>query len=290
MQLSSSESSLALPVPPRANVLGVGIHAINLDVAVELMEFALTSSSKGYVCVTNVHTVMEAQNNAQYREVLNSSFLTVPDGRPTVWVGRTQGYNAMDQVGGPDLMLKFCEVSSRKGYTHFFYGGQPGVAEQLKESLTHRYPGLSVLGTYTPPFRPLNQEEASELCNLLIRLKPDVTWIGLGAPKQELFMAEYLGRLDTTLMVGVGAAFDMHTGRIKDAPRWMKRAGLAWLHRLKQEPRRLWKRYLQTNPRFLCEITLQLLRLKKYDLGASLRQKDLQQDGPFPPTHESANH
>jgi len=275
MPLSSSESSLALPVPRRANVLGVGIHAINLDVAVELMEVALVSSSKGYVCVTNVHAVMEAHKNAHYREVLNSSFLTVPDGRPTVWVGRTQGYSAMDQVGGPDLMLRFCEVSSRKGYTHFFYGGQPGVAERLRESLTNRYPGLSVLGTYTPPFRPLSQEEESELCNLLVRLKPDVTWIGLGTPKQDLFMAEYLGRLDTTLMVGVGAAFDMHTGRIKDAPRWIKRAGFAWMHRLAQEPRRLWKRYLETNPRFLCEIILELLRLKKYEIGGSLGHKDL---------------
>ncbi len=271
MEVSTSEQepSLAVAIPPRANVLGVGIHAINLDSAVELMESAVVSGRKGYVCVTNVHAVMEAQKNPHYKQVLNGAFLTLPDGRPTVWVGRSQGLREMDQVGGPDLMLKFCEVSSRKGYTHFFYGGQPGVAEQLKDSLTRRYPGLRVVGTYTPPFRPLSVEEESEVCDLLARLKPDVAWIGLGAPKQELFMAQYLGLLKTTLMVGVGAAFNMHTGRIKDAPRWMKRAGFAWLHRLFQEPRRLWKRYLKTNPRFLWAITLQLLRLKKYELEVS---------------------
>lgn len=268
MEVSNSkqEPSLALPMPRRANVLGVGIHAIKLESALELMESSIVSGRKGYVCVTNVHAVMEAQKNAYYKQVLNGAFLTVPDGRPTVWVGRSQGLTEMDQVGGPDLMLKFCELSSRKRYTHFFYGGLPGMSEQLKDSLTRRYPGLRVVGTYTPPFRPLNLKEESEVCDLLAKLKPDVTWIGLGAPKQELFMAKYLGRLNTTLMVGVGAAFDMHTGRIKDAPRWMKRAGFAWLHRLFQEPRRLWKRYVKTNPRFLWEITLQLLRLKKYEL------------------------
>jgi len=174
----------------------------------------------------------------------------------------------MDQVSGPELMLKFCEMSCGKGYSHFFYGGQPGVVEQLKDSLTRRFPGLNVVGTYCPPFRPLNREEESEIRGLLAKLKPDVTWIGLGAPKQELFMAAHLDNLDTTLMVGVGAAFDVHTGRITDPPLWVKRAGFAWLHRLGQEPRRLWKRYLTTNSRFLCEITLQLLKLRTYDLEA----------------------
>ena len=230
------------------------------------MESALASRQKGYICVTNVHTVMEAHENVEYRQVLNGAFLTLPDGRPTLWVGRAQGLKEMDQVGGPELMLRFCEISSRKGYTHFFYGGQAGVAEQLKNSLARRYPGLKVVGTYTPPFRPLELREESELASLVERLNPDVVWVGLGAPKQELFMAHYLGRLSTTLMVGVGAAFDMHTGRIKDAPLWVKRAGLAWLNRFVQEPRRLWKRYLKTNPRFVYEVVSQLVRLKKYDL------------------------
>jgi N-acetylglucosaminyldiphosphoundecaprenol N-acetyl-beta-D-mannosaminyltransferase len=175
----------------------------------------------------------------------------------------------MDQVAGPDLILQFCQLSSQKGYSQFFFGGAPGVAEQLRDALTQRYPGLKVVGTYTPPFRPLNGPEESDVCELLARLKPDVTWIGLGAPKQELFMAQHLKRFDTTLMVGVGAAFDMHTGRISDAPQWVKRAGFAWLHRFVQEPKRLWKRYLKSHPRFVWAITFQLLGLKKYNLSVS---------------------
>ena len=175
----------------------------------------------------------------------------------------------MNQVAGPDLIVKFCELSSQKGYSQFFYGGAPGVAEQLDDVLSQRYPGLRVVGTYTPPFRPLSEAEETELCELFARLKPDVTWIGLGAPKQEFFMAQHLSRFDTTLMVGVGAAFDMHTGRISDAPQWIKPLGLAWLHRLIQEPKRLWKRYLKCNPRFVYAITLQLLGLKEYSLKDS---------------------
>ena len=258
-----------LPIPRRVNVLGVGSHSLNLQSAVKLMESAVVSRRRGYVCVTDVRAVIEAQDNPIYRKILNSSFLTVPDGRPAVWVGWTQGCDRMDQVAGPDLILQFCQLSSQKGYSQFFFGGAPGVAEQLRDALTQRYPGLKVVGTYTPPFRPLSGPEESDVCELLARLKPDVTWIGLGAPKQELFMAQHLKRFDTTLMVGVGAAFDMHTGRISDAPQWVKRAGFAWLHRFVQEPKRLWKRYLKSHPRFVWAITFQLLGLKKYNLSVS---------------------
>jgi N-acetylglucosaminyldiphosphoundecaprenol N-acetyl-beta-D-mannosaminyltransferase len=216
-----------------------------------------------------VRAVIEAQDDPKYREVLNNSFLTVPDGRPAVWVGRAQGFARMNQVAGPDLVLKFCELSSQKGYSQFFYGGAPGVAEQLRDALSRRYPGLKVVGTYTPPFRPMSAPEEIEVSRMFAQLKPDVTWIGLGAPKQEFFMAQHLSTLDTKLMVGVGAAFDMHTGRISDAPQWIKPLGLAWMHRLMQEPKRLWKRYLKSNPRFVCAITLQLLGLRKYNLKDS---------------------
>src|SRR5260370_5345540 len=258
-----------LAIPQRVNVLGVGIHGLNLKAAVGLMESAVVSKRRGYVCVTDVRAVIEAQDDPKSRDVLNNSLLTVPDGRPTVWVGRLQGYARMNQVAGPDLILKFCELSSQKGYTQFFYGGAPGVAERLRDSLSRRYPGLKVVGTYTPPFRPLTESEENEVSELLAQLKPDVTWIGLGAPKQEFFMAQHVGRFDSTLMVGVGAAFDMHTGRISDAPQWLKPLGLSWLHRLIQEPQMLWKRYLKCNPRFLCPISLQPLGLKKCSLKHS---------------------
>jgi N-acetylglucosaminyldiphosphoundecaprenol N-acetyl-beta-D-mannosaminyltransferase len=246
---TSSASNSHASEPLKVNVLGVGIHAVNLDSAVALIKSAILSRRRGYVCVTGVHGVMEAQTSDYYKAVLNNSFLTVPDGRPSVWIGRIQGHSQIDQVGGPDLILKVCEMSSRNGYTQFFYGGRPGVAEQLRDEMCRRYPGLNVVGTYTPPFRPLSEDEEQELSGRFSGLKPNVTWIGLGAPKQELFMAQHLGRLDTTIMIGVGAAFDMHTGRTKDAPQWVKRAGFAWFHRLVQEPRRLWRRYLTTNPR-----------------------------------------
>jgi N-acetylglucosaminyldiphosphoundecaprenol N-acetyl-beta-D-mannosaminyltransferase len=242
------------------------------------MEAAVMSRRRGYVCVTDVRAVIEAQDDRTYLEVLNNSFLTVPDGRPAVWIGRAQGYARMDQVAGPDLILKFCKLASQKGYTQFFYGGAPGVAEKLKDILSRRYPGLKVVGTYTPPFRPLTGPEEKEVRDLFARLRPDVTWIGLGAPKQELFMAQHLNQLDTTLMVGVGAAFDMHIGRISDAPQWIKPLGLAWVHRLSQEPRRLWKRYLKCNPRFVCAITLQLLGLKKYSLRDSNKPVGISSD------------
>lgn len=254
------------PVPPRINVLGVGIHGLNLQSAVELMESAIIRKSRGYVCVTSVHGVIEAQDDPKYREILNNSFLTVPDGRPSVWLGWARGCEGMDQVSGPELMLQLCEQSCEKGYTQFFYGGAPGVSEELKQVLTRRFPGLKVVGTYAPPFRPLSEREEIEVCELIARAKPDVTWIGLGVPKQEFFMAQYLNRFDTTLMIGVGAAFDMHTGRISDPPKWVKRMGLAWFHRLMQEPKRLWRRYLKTNPRFMWAITLQLLGLRKYEI------------------------
>jgi N-acetylglucosaminyldiphosphoundecaprenol N-acetyl-beta-D-mannosaminyltransferase len=253
-------------VPRRANVLGVGIHSLNLESAVEMMEAAVISKVRGYVCVTGVHGVIEAQDSPAYRRVLNNSFLTVADTSPMAWVGRAQGCKGMGQVGGPYLILRFCQLASQKGYSQFFYGGAPGVAEQLRDVLTRRYPGLKVVGTYAPPFRPVNRQEESEISELFARLKPDVTWIGLGAPKQDLFMAQYLGRFDTTLMVGVGAAFDMHVGRIKVPPHWMARAGLAWVYRLMLEPKRLWRRYLKANPRFIWAITLQLLGLKKYNV------------------------
>ncbi len=249
----------------RKNILGVGIHAIRMNEAVKAIEEAIASKRKGYICVANVHVVMEAQDSKNYRHLLNTSFLTVPDGRPLVWVGRFLGSRTIGQVGGPELMLELCDRSRRKGYTHFFYGGAPGVAEQLKETLTARYPGLRVVGTLSPPYRPLNAREDLEVRDLFTRLKPDITWVGLGAPKQERFMARYMPALDTTLMIGVGAAFDMHTGRIKDAPYWAKYCGAAWLFRLVQDPRRLTGRYLRTNPRFVWRILLQLAGLKSHE-------------------------
>ena len=251
----------------RVNVLGVGVHAINMGQALALADSALQSRQKGYVCVTGVHGIMEAQRDSKFKAILNRSLITTPDGMPTVWVGRLQGFSGMQRVFGPDFMRQMCALSVKRSYTHFLYGGAPGVANELKRNLLLRFPGLQIVGTYTPPFRSLNREEQEELRDCVGRLRPDIFWVGLSTPKQERFMAEYLPHLETQLMIGIGAAFDVHTGRIKDAPQWVKQTGLQWLHRLLQEPGRLWKRYLINNPKFIWNITFQLLGVKKFKLS-----------------------
>lgn len=250
----------------RANVLGVGLSALNLDSAVTAVLGALESRTRGYVCVTGVHGVSEARQDPGFRRILNAAFLNTPDGMPMVWMGRLQGFSDMGRVYGPDLMLRLCEASVPRGIKHFFYGGAPGVAEALQRRLEARFPGLQIVGTYTPPFRPLSAEELADLARRVSAAQPDIFWVGLSTPKQERFMAEHWQKLDATLFFGVGAAFDFHAGRVRQAPRWMQRSGLEWLFRLGCEPRRLWKRYLKNNPLFLLRAFAQLTHLAKFPL------------------------
>jgi N-acetylglucosaminyldiphosphoundecaprenol N-acetyl-beta-D-mannosaminyltransferase len=250
----------------RVNVLGVGISAINMDRALAAIAGAVERRENGYICVTGVHGVSEAQTDEGFREILNRAFLCTPDGMPLVWAGRWQGWKEMGRVYGPDLMEAVMELSEKKGYRHFFYGGSNGVAKALGEELAKRFPKVQIAGSYEPPFRPLNAGEEAELKRLIRETQPDMMWIGLSTPKQERFMAEHLGQLDVTLMAGVGAAFDIHAGRLRQAPRWMRRSGLEWLFRLCCEPRRLWKRYFKNNPLFVIRIFCQATGLKKYRL------------------------
>jgi N-acetylglucosaminyldiphosphoundecaprenol N-acetyl-beta-D-mannosaminyltransferase len=172
----------------------------------------------------------------------------------------------MSRVYGPDLMLAMLDVASRTGRTSYFLGGADGVAEELRVRMERRFPGLSVVGTYTPPFRSLTADERTTLVNTINDLRPDLVWVGLGAPKQDLFMAEFHALLNCKVMIGVGAAFDFHAGRIRQAPRWMMRVGLEWLFRLCMEPRRLAPRYLRNNPAFLWHIFLQQTGIRRYPL------------------------
>jgi N-acetylglucosaminyldiphosphoundecaprenol N-acetyl-beta-D-mannosaminyltransferase len=180
------------------------------------------------------------------------------------WVGHLQGFRSMDRVFGPDLMMAMCRLSVERGYRNFFYGGKPGVATLLSETLQRTIPGLQVVGTYTPPFRSLTSNEENEVLTQVRESRPHILWVGMSTPKQERFMAQYADSFQVPLMFGVGAAFDFHTGAIRDCSPWIKRAGLQWLHRLMQDPRHLWKRYLRNNPAFLCHIALQLSRLRQY--------------------------
>lgn len=253
--------------PPRVNVLGVGLSAINQTTARELIFAALAEGRRGYVSVTGVHGVTEAQGDPAFRDILNGSLLCTPDGMPMVWMGKLDGRREMTRVYGPDLMLNLCEASVPRGFTHFFYGGNVGVADKLKQTLESRFPGLRVVGAYCPPFRPLDAGELAELQSQIAALRPDFVWVGLSTPKQEQFMAEHLALLpEAGIFFGVGAAFDLLTGLLKQAPPWMQRSGLEWLYRLYREPRRLARRYLVNNPLFLARAFLQRTGLRKYPL------------------------
>jgi N-acetylglucosaminyldiphosphoundecaprenol N-acetyl-beta-D-mannosaminyltransferase len=234
-----------------ADVLGVKVSAVNMDLSVNLAAQWIERGKPGYVCVADVHCVMEAQRDPELLRIFNQAVIITPDGMPLTWIGRLQGFAHMDRVFGPDFMLEMCRLSGERGYRHFLYGGKPGVAEELSDRLQLKFPSLKIVGTLTPPFRDLTPEEEQEFTRQIAQAHPDIVWVGLGAPKQERFMAQYVHRFNVPLMVGVGAAFDFHTGRISDCPRWIKRAGLQWLHRLMQEPGRLGKRYLVNNPAFL---------------------------------------
>lgn len=242
----------------RVNVLGVGVSAINLEQARSLVLTAAVKRQKGYVAVTGVHGICEALDDVEFRQILNRAFLVTPDGMPLTWIGRHYGHVTMDRVYGPDLMELVMKSTRDGSLRHFLYGGKDGVAEHLKRELEERFRGVRITGTYSPPFRPLTGEEEMDLMTQIQRCGVDILWVGLSTPKQERFMADYTERLDCSLMIGVGAAFDFFTGRVSQAPRWVQRSGLEWLFRLIQEPRRLWRRYVRNNPRFVLKILVQM--------------------------------
>jgi N-acetylglucosaminyldiphosphoundecaprenol N-acetyl-beta-D-mannosaminyltransferase len=206
-----------------------------------------------YVCVTGVHGVMESQRDQVLKQIHNASGLTTPDGMPLVWAGKAAGAR-ISRVYGPDLMLALCAIAEQRGWSHYFYGGRAGIPELLVTRLRQRFPGLTIAGTHSPPFRPLTLDEDAELVGAINEARPDIVWVGLSTPKQERWMADHVGRLDAPVLIGVGAAFDIHAGTLPQAPRWMQRGGLEWLYRLVREPRRLWRRYLRNNPAFLYRI------------------------------------
>jgi N-acetylglucosaminyldiphosphoundecaprenol N-acetyl-beta-D-mannosaminyltransferase len=251
----------------KVNVLGVGISVLDQDRAREFLFDAVRQGRRGYVAVTGVHGVTEAQDDPVLRDILNRALLTTPDGMPMVWMGKLQGHQSIQRVYGPDLMLNLCQHSPPEGFSHFLYGGVPGVAEQLQDQLTTRFPGLKVVGTYTPPFRRLNDKEIQDLQERVRYSRPDFFWVGLSTPKQERFMAQFMPLLpEAKILIGVGAAFDLLIGRVRQAPRWVQRSGLEWLFRLSQEPRRLTRRYLVNNPRFIWGAAGQLLGWRNYHL------------------------
>jgi N-acetylglucosaminyldiphosphoundecaprenol N-acetyl-beta-D-mannosaminyltransferase len=252
---------------PRTNILGVGVSAINMGLALQQIEVWVTRAERQYVCVANVHTITESQRDQRLQSINNLAGMVTPDGMPLVWLSRMKGHPFVERVYGPDLLQAACERSLKTGWQHFFLGGASGVADRLAERFIMRYPGLKIAGTESPPFRGVTHDEDEALIAEINAAGPDILWVGLGAPKQEYWMAEHLGRVSVPVMIGVGAAFDFHTGTKRQAPYWMQRTGFEWLYRLVREPRRLWRRYLVYNPLFIYMVFLHLTGLKQFPLN-----------------------
>lgn len=250
--MKNKSAAIDTDTPIVVRLLDVPTHLVNYDDSTrhvrEWIEMQGTPSR--YIVQTNVYSLVTAQENSLYREVLLHADLSVPDGMPPVWLLRASGYDIKQRVYGPDLMLLLCAEAAEKGWRCFLYGGREGVPELLRDVLTKKFPGLKIVGIYSPPFRPLDKGEDDKICEMINATKPDIIWVGLGAPKQDIWMYEHRDKLDVSVMHGVGAAFDFFTGRVRQAPRWMMNAGLEWLFRLLQEPRRLWRRYTVTNLKF----------------------------------------
>jgi N-acetylglucosaminyldiphosphoundecaprenol N-acetyl-beta-D-mannosaminyltransferase len=256
------------PKTARFVVLGVPVDAVQIPEVIGKMEQWISRRDSGrYIAVTNTHVVVEAERDRSYKQTLVCADLVVPDGMPLVWIGRRNGFDMPQRVYGPDLFEAFCRETHEKGYTHFFYGGAPGTPEEVARVLKGRYPGLRVVGTYSPPFRPMTREEDAQTVAMINRAAPDVLWVGLGCPKQERWMHEHQSRLAVPVMLGVGAAFDFLSGRTPQAPRWIRDHGLEWLYRLCKEPRRLWRRYLVSNSSFIYYCCLESVGLKRFSSG-----------------------
>jgi N-acetylglucosaminyldiphosphoundecaprenol N-acetyl-beta-D-mannosaminyltransferase len=250
--------------PPTAEVLGVPLALTDYERTMDWIDACVAARRKGYVCVAATHTVMACQEDPELARAVLGASLVVPDGQPLVWAMNALGHDLSSRVYGPDLMAHYCERAARTGTKMFLYGGRnQGALVQLALNLRRRYPGLRIVGGYSPPFRTLSEEEAAAISGEVNRSGADVVWVGIGVPKQEKWMASMRERLDAPVLVGVGAAFDFHAGLVPQAPDWMQSAGLEWLFRLSKEPRRLWRRYLRYNPLFVVGFARQYARHRR---------------------------
>ena len=258
----TAPSDLPRPEDVRVrDLLGLPIAMTDYAEAIDVMDGMIARGQRGYVCATAVHAVMVAQNDPEMRAALDGSTLTVPDGMPLVWAANLLGEDLSDRVYGPELMLRYCERSRDRGHRVFLYGGRDqGSLAQLTLNLRLRYPGIRIVGGHSPPFRELTRDEDDAIAAQINAARPDVVWVGTGVPKQEKWMARMRDRLEAPVLVGVGAAFDFHAGRISMAPQWMQDRGLEWTYRISQEPRRLLPRYVVHNPRFIARVAMQLVR------------------------------
>jgi N-acetylglucosaminyldiphosphoundecaprenol N-acetyl-beta-D-mannosaminyltransferase len=255
-----AESDLPRPEDVRTReVLGLPIAMTDYARAMDVMDGMIARREQGWLCAVAVHAVMVAQSDPEMRRALVDATLTVPDGMPLVWAANMLGEDLPNRVYGPELMERYSQRCVERGHRVWLYGGRDqGSLVQLALSMRRDYPGIQIVGGYSPPFRDLTREEEDALAKQINASRPDVLWVGIGVPKQEKWMARMRDRIEVPVMCGVGAAFDFHAGRISQAPRWMQERGLEWTYRIVQEPRRLLPRYLYYNPRFLAAFARQM--------------------------------
>lgn len=248
---------------PACNILGVKIAAVDMEWTVNYLKKHINDLSGNYICVSNVHTTVTSYEDPNYCAIQNGGILALPDGGPLSTVGRKLGHKNMARVTGPSLMGEIFGISNDNGYRHYFYGSTVENLEKLFQKLQEGYPGIEIVGMYSPPFRPMTEEEDQIIINNINDTNPDFVWIGLGAPKQEKWMSEHQGRVKG-LMVGVGAGFEYYAGNIKRAPNWMQKSNLEWFYRLIQEPRKLFKRYMKTNFKFMYLVSREMIHYFRY--------------------------
>jgi N-acetylglucosaminyldiphosphoundecaprenol N-acetyl-beta-D-mannosaminyltransferase len=263
---TKSESSprprpLTVSNPPTVPVLDVPLALTDYDRVLDWIDARVATREAGYVCVCNVHTVMASHEDAELRAALSGSSMNVPDGQPLVWAINSLGHSLAGRVYGPELMYRFCDRAAHREQRVYLYGGRnQGALVQLALNLRTRHRGIKIVGGYSPPHRDLTTEEERAVTEEINRARADVVWIGIGVPKQEKWMARMRPQLDAPVLIGVGAAFDFHAGLVPQAPNWLQEAGLEWAYRLAHEPRRLWRRYMRYNPRFLSAFARQFVR------------------------------
>lgn len=234
----------------KCNILGVNVSCLNMESLLEYIKENLDKIKSKYVCVTNVHTIVTSYDDEEYKNIQNNAIVVLPDGGPVASECKRRGYVETERTTGPDFLNEVLKISSKYGYKHFFYGSTEETLTKLRKSIKEKYDNVDIVGMYSPPFRKLTSEEDEHVINMINDSNADFLWVGLGAPKQEIFMAEHKGKINS-LMVGVGAAFDYIAGNIKRAPKWMQKMSLEWLYRLMQDPIRLFNRYLYTNTKFI---------------------------------------
>jgi N-acetylglucosaminyldiphosphoundecaprenol N-acetyl-beta-D-mannosaminyltransferase len=261
---SVKTESVAIKPPDTLAVLGVPLGLIDYEETLDWIDATVASRGRGYVCVSNVHAVMASAEDAELRSALLGSSINVPDGQPLVWAINLLGHSLGARVYGPELMARACARGAQSGQRLYLYGGRnQGALVQLALNLRQRFPGVRIVGGYSPPHRPLTDDECDAVIKEINGSRADVVWVGIGVPKQEKWMAQMRGALEAPVLVGVGAAFDFHAGLVPQAPNWIQESGLEWAYRLAHEPRRLWRRYMRYNPRFLHAFTRQLVQHRR---------------------------